>query len=443
MDKDAAKGLIDEDRVTEAADGAEPINSLSAGAIARSLFDVAIRGEHYGRRGMKLGKETLKAVAGRSDVEPEKGDWRFKDEAWRLNPVYRRIMRIYLIWARELMQAAEDADLEPNDADRARFCMEVLTTAAAPTNSLIGNPAALKRVFDTSGKSLVRGARNAVDDALTNGRMPRQVPRNAYELGVDLAATPGAVVYRDEFFELLQFDAIGSKIMARPVLIVPPQIKSLLLHGPRARTQLYRARGLPRDPVFAISWRNPAKDQADWSLDDYAEAAQRAIDAVGEISLSDDVNLLSLCAGGILTAGLLTHLTAEGDTRINSASFGVTCSTSRSPRRWGCSAVRRCWPLRGADPTPTASSRAARLGSVFSWMRPNDLVWNYWVNNYLLGKDPPLFDILAWNSDATNLPGRLHSDFLEIFQNNLMAKKGGLQVLGTPVTLARWRLKPT
>jgi len=426
--------------VYDAVDGAELVDPMKPRAIVGSLLGLTFRGRHLARRSARLGLEAVKITAGRSDVEAAKNDWRFKDEAWRSNPVYHRWMQLYLAWADSVMGAVADARLGDREADRTRFCLEALTTAAAPTNTLIGNPAAIKRAFDTSGASLVRGVRNAVDDARTNNRMPRQVAKNAYTLGSDLAATPGSVVYRDEFCELLQFAPAGGTTFARPMLMVAPQINKYYfmdLAPGRSFVEYAVSRGLS---FFAISWRNPGKDQAGWSLDDYAAAEERAIDVVRDISKSDDVNLLSLCAGGILSAGLLSHLAAGSDTRVNSASFGVTLLDFDTPAPVG---MFRVAPLLSFARNKSKSEgilEGRTLGAMFNWMRPNDLVWNYYVNNYLLGEDPPRFDILAWNADATNLPGRLHGQFLDIFQNNQMVKPGELEILGSPVDLSKIKI---
>jgi polyhydroxyalkanoate synthase len=189
--------------------------------------------------------------------------------------------------------------------------------------------------------------------------------------------------------------------------------------------------------MFVISWRNVTREQADWGLDTYAEAIDRVIDVVREVSASDDVNLLALCAGGILSSTVLSHLAATGDTRVRSASFGVTLLDFDVPAPIG---MFQIGPLLGAVRRRSAKAGildGASLGTVFTWLRPNDLVWNYWVNNYLMGNDPPVFDILAWNADSTNLPGRLHGEFLEVMRKNLLTKPGELTVLGTPVDLRK------
>jgi polyhydroxyalkanoate synthase subunit PhaC len=425
------------EQVADAVESGEAVGGVRVGAAARSLASAARHSRGVGRRGVALGVESAKVIAGRSNVEPAKGDWRFKDETWQENPAYRRLMQMYLAFSDTLMELVEDADVDWRNAQRARFAAEVLTTAMAPTNALLGNPAALKRMFETSGLSLARGARNFVKDVRTNRGMPSTVDRDALEVGTDLAATPGAVVYRDEVCEVLQYAPTTSTVQSRPVLLVPPQISKYYfmdLAPGRSFVEHAVAQGLQ---MFVISWRNVTREQADWGLDTYAEAIDRVIDVVREVSASDDVNLLALCAGGILSSTVLSHLAATGDTRVRSASFGVTLLDFDVPAPIGMfqmapllSAVRR------------RSARAgildgATLGTVFTWLRPNDLVWNYWVNNYLMGKDPPVFDILAWNADSTNLPGRLHGDFLEIMRNNLLTKPGELTVLGTPVDLRK------
>ena len=425
------------EQIADAVESGEPVGRIGVGAAAHSLASAARHSRGIGRRGAALGLESAKVLAGRSSVAPEKGDWRFKDDTWQENPAYRRLMQLYLEWSSTLMELVEDADVDWRNAQRARFAAEVLTTAMAPTNALLGNPAALKRMFETGGLSLARGARNYVKDVRTNRGMPSTVNRDALEVGTDLAATPGAVVYRDEVCEVLQYAPTTGTVRSRPVLLVPPQISKYYfmdLAPGRSFVEHAVAQGLQ---MFVISWRNVTREQADWGLDTYAEAIERVIDVVREVSASDDVNLLALCAGGILSSTVLGHLAATGDTRVRSASFGVTLLDFDVPAPIG---MFQMAPLLSA--ARRSSARAgildgATLGTVFTWLRPNDLVWNYWVNNYLMGKDPPVFDILAWNADSTNLPGRLHGDFLDVMRKNLLTKPGELTVLGTPVDLRK------
>ena len=430
-------GPIVLEEVVDAVEGGDLVGRIRLGDAARSLWSVARNSGRLERRGASLAAEGARILAGRSTVAPANGDWRFRDPTWQDNPTYRRLMQIYLAWSTELTQIVEDADVEWHDKERARFAVAILTSAAAPTNALLGNPAALKRVFETSGTSVLRGSRNFLRDVRTNRGMPSTADRRAFEVGKDLAVTPGAVVYRDEVCEVLQYAPTTAMVRSRPVLLIPPQIgKYYFMDLARGRSFVEHAvaQGLP---FFVISWRNVTPEQRDWGLDIYAAAVDRVLDVVREISQSDDVNLISLCAGGMLTSTILNHLAATGDTRVHSASFGVTLLDFGVPAPIGMFSLAPLLAAARGRSSRTGVLDGASLATIFSLLRPNDLIWNYWVNNYLMGKDPPAFDILAWNADSTNLAARLHSDFLDIMKRNLLTKVGELEVLGTPVDLRR------
>ena len=387
------------------------------------------------RRGVELGVEAGRIAAGRSEVAPDARDWRFKDDAWQTHPGYRRLMQLYLAWARTLGELVGDTELDWRDRYRAEFLVELLTAAAAPTNTLIGNPAALKHAWETAGMSLVRGTGHLLHDVVRNRGMPTTVDRSGFIVGETMAATPGAVVYRDDVCEILQYAPSTPTIHRRPVLLIPPQIGRYYfmdLAPGRSFVEHAVANGIP---LFLVSWRNPTAQQADWDFDTYAAAVDRALDAVREISRSDDVNLLSLCAGGILTAGLLSHLEAQGDTRVRSASFGVTLLDFAEPALIGMFRAGPIVALARERSSRAGVLDAATLSAVFSLLRPNELVFNYVVNNYLMGKAPSRFDILAWNADGTNLPAQLHRQFLDIYASNLLVAPGAFEVLGTPVDL--------
>jgi polyhydroxyalkanoate synthase len=256
------------------------------------------------------------------------------------------------------------------------------------------------------------------------------------QVGRDLALTPGAVVERDEVAELIQYTPASGSVRERPVLIVPPPIGRfyfLDLRPGRSFIEYSLARGLQ---TFVLSWRNPGKEQRDWDLDTYAARVLRAIDAIRDITGSGDVNTIGFCAGGIITTGVLNHLAATRDARIRSASFAVTMLDfgQRAPIQ-AFSNARLLSFARGRS--RRAGVIAARdMGAAFTLMRPNDLIWNYWVNNYLMGQDPPVFDVLSWNADGTNLPATLHLQFLDLFQSNALCRPGAMTVLHTPVDLS-------
>ena len=430
--------MVDAWELTPAAvDGAEPLGTVRLGDVGRSIWKTARRSRGSLSRAAGLAAEAARITAGRSAIAPDRKDWRFTDATWQDNQLYRRLMQYYLAWAESMEAMVTSANLDWRAEERARFFMGIAVSAAAPTNTFLGNPAALKRAIETGGGSLVSGLRNFIDDQRHNGGMPSQVRRDAFVIGKDLAASPGAVIYRDEICEVLQFAPSTPEVHIRPLVVIPPQINKYYfmdLAPGRSFIEYIVSRGIT---CFLISWRNPDGRHADWDFDTYAAAALRAIDVARDTATSDDVNVIGMCAGGILTATVLNHLAHASDERVATATLGVTLLDFSLPATVGlfntapliATARGRSQLRRGLD--------GRSLGSVFSWLRPNELVWNYWVNNYLLGKQPPVFGILAWNSDPTNLPAALHRQFLDVFQDNTLVNPGAFKVLGTPVDLGK------
>ena len=430
--------MLDAWELTPAAvDGAEPLGTVRLGDVGRSIWKTTRRSRGSLSRTTGLAAEAARITVGRSAIAPDRKDWRFADATWQDNQLYRRVMQYYLAWAESMEAMVTSANLDWRAEERARFFMGIAVSAAAPTNTFLGNPAALKRAIETGGGSLISGLRNFIDDQRHNGGMPAQVRRDAFVIGKDLAASPGAVIYRDEVCEVLQFAPSTPQVHVRPLVVIPPQINKYYfmdLAPGRSFIEYTVSRGIT---CFLISWRNPDGRHADWDFDTYAAAALRAIDVARDTANSDDVNVIGMCAGGILTATVLNHLAHTSDERVATATLGVTLLDFSVPTTVGlfntaplmATARGRSQMRRGLD--------GRSLGSVFSWLRPNELVWNYWVNNYLLGKQPPVFDILAWNSDPTNLPAALHRQFLEVFQDNTLVNPGAFKVLGTPVELGK------
>jgi polyhydroxyalkanoate synthase len=392
------------------------------------------------REARRLAGDTVRIVAGRSARAPAKGDRRFADPAWSQNPAYRRLCQEYLSLCESAGHLVGDLDhgrRSWQDAERARFVMNILMSALAPTNFLPTNPAALKRAFDTAGLSVAKGASQWWRDLRQNGGMPSQTDRSAFGVGLDLAVTPGAVVHRDELVEIIQYTPTTAAVRRQPVIIVPPPIGRyyfLDLRPGRSFVEYAVSRGLQ---LFMISWRNPGSDMGGLGLDSYAARILSALDVVGEICGAPDVSVIGFCAGGILTSTVLNHLAAQDDDRVRAASFAVTLLDFDSRAALGAFSAPRLLELAQKNSRRAGIISGRQLGNVFSWMRPDDLVFNYWVSNYLMGEPPPVFDILAWNADSTNLPARLHADFLGIFKNNTLCKPGAVEVLGTPVDLSR------
>lgn len=385
----------------------------------------------------KLVWEELKVVTGFSDVEPDPGDRRFGHEWFRENPLYRRLMQFYLAWNRELYDLLDDLDLDEKSTERAQFLMRLYTETIAPTNFLLGNPAALKKAVETRGKSVMHGLRHMRYDLMNNGGVPSMVDTRPFALGDNMAATPGEVVFRSEVLELIQYAPQTERVHERAMLFVPPQINRYYILDLAPDRSLVEHAVKNGQQVFMISWRNPDKEMRDWDLDTYLTAMSEAMDAVLEITGQDDLNVTGVCAGGITLAALLGQMAATGDERVNSASFLVTVLD------WDHTSTVGTFV---STPTVVASIDQSQrkgvlsgqqLAAMFAWLRPNDLVWNYWVNNYLMGQNPPAFDVLAWNQDSTDLPAGLHADFMHMAKGNSLAHPGEVEALGVPVDLSQ------
>ncbi|MGF0333840.1 polyhydroxyalkanoate synthase [Pseudomonas sp. NFACC19-2] len=400
---------------------------------AQGLKNPVRSGRHLLAFGSQLGRVLLGDTLHK--VNPQ--DARFADPTWHLNPFYRRSLQAYLAWQKQLAAWIDDSDLSADDRARARFLASLMSDALSPSNSPL-NPQALKELFNTGGSSAFKGLRHLLDDLLNNDGLPSQVSKHAFEVGRNLACTPGAVVFRNELLELIQYKPMSEKQYLRPLLIVPPQINKYYifdLSNDKSFVQYALKNGLQ---TFMISWRNPDPRHREWGLSSYVQAVEEAVDACRAISGSKDVNLLGACAGGLTIAALQGHLQARRQLRkVASATYMVSLLDSQidSPAMLFAdeetleSAKRRSYQqgvLDGRD-----------MARVFAWMRPNDLIWNYWVNNYLLGKQPPAFDILYWNNDNTRLPAALHGDLIDFFKHNPLSRAGALEVCGTPVDLAK------
>ncbi len=383
-----------------------------------------------------VGLELGKIAIGKSTVAPEPKDWRFKNPAWTKNPAYRRLGQTYLTCTRASLAVVEQAPVDWRTKERARLGTTLVSSALAPTNTLLFNPDAMERAFETGGASVVKGAANFARDVVHHRGMPRTADPDAHVVGRDVGITPGSVVFRNEVCELIQYSPTTSQVHATPVVLVPPQINKYYfmdLSPGRSLVEYALSQGLQ---MYVVSWRNPTIEHRDWNLDTYVAGVEEALRAAARIAGTEQVNTISLCAGGITTAALLGRLAALSDDLVNCATFAVTLLDFSVPTMIGMF----------GSPTIVSNARAAarRRGvlpaheaeAIFCLLRPNDLIWNYWVGSNLLGDKPPAFDVLSWNADPTRLPSGLHLDFLDMFSNNSLAR-GEVHVLGTPVELKR------
>jgi polyhydroxyalkanoate synthase subunit PhaC len=383
-----------------------------------------------------LARELFGLFSGSAQSTPPKGDKRFTDAAWQNNSLYRVTLQGYLAWRDALAGFVERSGLDSENKERAKFVMSLFTDAAAPTNTLLGNPAALKKVIDTGGASLVHGCNNAVMDLLKNQGMPAQVNKTAFEVGKNLGTSKGAVVFRNEVLELIQYAPLTPNVYSRPQLIVPPQINKFYIFDLSEGKSIVDYLVKNELQVFVVSWRNPTAAQSQWDLDTYVSALIEAIAAVREITGCDDVNLHGACSGAMAISALLGHLASRGEKTVNATTLMVAVLDNTADSQLGLFATPEAIAAAKQHSVSRGVLAGEEMGRVFAWMRPNDLVWNYWVNNYLLGNAPPAFDVLYWNNDTTRLPAKMHGQLLDIFTQNLFSKPRALTVLGTPIDLS-------
>jgi polyhydroxyalkanoate synthase subunit PhaC len=402
-----------------------------AGGLARRPRTVA------GRAG-ELAAELARVAAGRSERAPSRGDRRFADPAWELNGLLRRGLQAYLAIGDAVDGVITDAQLDWQSERQARFAATNVLDALAPSNYPWSNPAVMRAIVDEGGANLARGALRFAGDVSWPPRLPASVDTTAFEVGGNLACSPGAVVLRTDVFELLHYQPQTAQVRDVPLLFVPPTINKyyvLDLAPGRSMVEHLVASG---QQTFMISWRNPEAEDGHFDLDTYAAAVLEARDAVAEITRQPAVHLTAACSGGIITAGALGHLAAEGALdRVASLTLFV-CALDSARAGTGAALTSR-------ETAAAAIAESARRGyldgqvlaGVFAWLRPNDLVWNYVVNNYLLGKRPPAFDVLYWNQDTVRLAAGLHRDFIRLALDNTLTRPGALDVLGSAVDLEK------
>jgi polyhydroxyalkanoate synthase len=387
--------------------------------------------------GRRLLGELGRIAAGTSQVQPSRRDRRFTDPGWAGNPVLRRAMQAYLAAAQAAEGVVASADLDEADAARVGFVLTNLIDALAPSNNPLLNPAAVKAAVDSGGGSAVTGLRQFIGDMAVAPRVPSMVEADAFEVGVDLAVTPGSVVLRTPVFELIQYRPATPAVRQVPLLIVPPTINKFYvmdLAPGRSMVEYLVGSGLQ---VFMISWRNPDARHAAWNFDTYGQAVLDAMDAAARITGCDQTALLGTCSGGIIAAMVAAHLAHTGQQdRIAALTLMVTVLDQARAGLASAVISERTARMAAAASAARGYLDGRSLAEVFAWLRPNDLIWNYWVNNYLLGRKPPAFDILFWNADTTRMTAGLHRDFLRLGAANALAKPGGVTMLGSPVDLA-------
>ena len=408
------------------------------GAVAVLLRETASDPARLMRHGQAVGQDMLKIMTGQSDLAPEARDKRFRDPAWQYNPFMRAGMQYYLAVQKGAAHWLEDLELDALEKDRARFISSIIIDSLAPTNTLAGNPTAQKRLIDSGGLSLMKGLKNAYNDLVHNKGMVSQVDKRPFKLGENIATSKGAVVMRTAMMELIHYAPTTAEVHEVPQLTIPPQINKMYINdlSPEKSGVKYQLdKGIQ---TVVISWKNPGKEQGVWGMAEYVRSCREAMDAVGAITGSRTVNVSAGCSGGQTAAVLASQLAAEGSAQLGALTIMV-CVLHPQP------SDSEVGSLVSENGLALARQRASKAGIIkghdlsrgFAWLRPNDLIWNYVVNNYLMGEDPPAFDVLFWNADATNLSAGLMGDFLTLFETLAFTKRGEVDMAGHGIDLSR------
>lgn len=420
---------------------APAMSAVMAGLASRPEKLFQAQADLFGRY-MDLWATTTRRAMGEDTPAAPSTDKRFKDPAWAENPLFDVMRQSYLVtadWMNGLIAGVEDVD--PSVRRRAEFFTKLLTDAFSPSNFLASNPAALKALAESNGESLVKGMQNfAADLERGGGKLSiSQADYGRFKVGENVATASGQVVWRDELFELIQFDPATPTQHAIPLLIFPPWINKFYILDLQPGNSMIRWLSAQGFTVFVCSWVNPDKDKADYGFDDYLEKGLfRAIDKVREQTGQDAINTVGYCIGGTLMGAGLGHMAAKGDARINATTFFAAQHDFEqagdlrlfTDEHWLSEIERKMDQAGGVLP-------GAAMADTFNALRANDLIWSFFVSNYLLGKDPPAFDLLFWNADQTRMPKRLHLDYLRRMYGENALAKGEFAIGGVTVDLSK------
>jgi polyhydroxyalkanoate synthase len=371
-------------------------------------------------------------------IEPAPGDTRWKHPAWTDNAVFDAIKEAYLLATKATMEAIDTAEgVDAETKARVKFFAKQFCDAMSPTNFPFLNPAVIEETARSGGENLERGYKNVIEDFRENDGRPALVDKSAFEVGKNVATTPGTVVFRNELMELIQYTPTTPTVGAKPLVIVPPWINKYYILDLQPKNSFIKFAVDSGLTTFVISWRNPDTSMAEVTMEDYLELGPlTAARVASAISRSPDVNLVGYCIGGTLVSMMLAYLAKTEEILVNSVTFfaALTDFSNAGDLRvfLGVEAVS----FIEEQMREQGVLQGSQMADTFNMLRANDLIWNVAINRYLLGKDAPAFDLLYWNSDATRLPRAMHSYYLRnMYLENNLVKPGALSVKGIPVDL--------
>ncbi len=372
-------------------------------------------------------------------IEPDKGDRRFHHEDWAKEPIFLCIKQSYLLvsqWMRSMVAAVEG--LDDHTAEKVKFFTERYLDAMSPTNFALTNPAVLERILETKGFSLVHGLQNMLED-LERGQGQLKIQMtdtSAFELGKNVAVTPGKVVYQCRMFQLVQYAPTTEKVFQRPLLVVPPWINKFYIMDLQPKNSLLRWLVEQGHTVFVISWVNPDESFSEIGFEDYLrEGVLHATDIVEQITRENEINAIGYCIGGTLLSTSLAYMKSKGDSRIKSSTFFTTMIDFSEPGELGVFIDEEQISSLETQMEKDGYLEGSSMAAAFNLMRANDLIWSFYINNYLLGNDPRPFDLLYWNSDSTRMPAKMHSWYLRNMYLENRLSKGELTVADTSIDL--------
>ncbi|WP_426028707.1 class I poly(R)-hydroxyalkanoic acid synthase [Brevundimonas sp. TWP2-3-4b2] len=417
------------------------MNSVMTSLASRPDKLFAAQADLFNRY-MDLWASTTRRAAGEEPPAAPSKDKRFKDPAWSENPAFDVMRQSYLVtsdWMNGLVSSVEDVD--PLTKRRAEFFIKLLTDAFSPSNFLASNPVALKALAESNGESLVKGMQNfAADMERGAGKLKiSQADYGKFVVGENVATAPGQVVWRDELFELIQFDAATDKQRAIPLLIFPPWINKFYILDLQPENSMIRWLSAQGFTVFVCSWVNPDQDKAGFGFDDYLEKGiYRCIEKALEQSQAEHINTVGYCIGGTLMGAALAHMAARGDTRVTANTFFAAQHDFAeagdlllfTDEHWLNEVEQQMDAAGGVLP-------GAAMAETFNALRANDLIWSFFVSNYLMGKSPPAFDLLFWNADQTRMPKTLHMDYLRSMYGQNRLARGEFTIGGIKVDLSK------
>ena len=381
-----------------------------------------------------LGQETPPIIA------PQRGDRRFRDKAWDENILFDYIKQSYLLTARWMQNTVSEVEgLDPKTAQKVDFYTRQFVDSLAPSNFVMTNPEVLRATMDSRGENLVKGLEKLLTDLERGeGKLRiRQTDEDAFEVGRNIAVTPGRVIYQNDLMQLLQFTPTTEKVYKRPLLIVPPWINKYYILDLRPDNSLIKWCTDQGFTVFVVSWVNPDESLSGRSFEDYMlEGPLAALDAVEQATGEHKINIVGYCLGGTLLSATLSYMKTKGDERCASATFFTAMTDFAEAGELGVFIDEEQLASLDRRLTDTGYLEGSEMANTFNMLRANDLIWSFVVSNYLLGKDPFPFDLLYWNSDSTRMPAAMHIFYLrKMYQENLLIQPGGIELDGVPIDL--------